>query len=144
MFAQHTQKPSQVRYDHRFPRPDAAGKPTRTPTLRRFCTDRLPRWEVPTIDVPGPGPTPWLPRIEAGQSRQALSRGVESRQVCLPATGIAVVYGKSFDQATRMLLLAMVHAVSRKRSGWRPRWTRSASATLKRMLLGASVSRGPR
>jgi hypothetical protein len=102
-----------------LPRPMALGSFAELPDRR----------ELPGIGIPGSARTQPL-----RNTRAASGHCLEGRRVSPTMPSGTVVRGSAFDQATRMLLLAMVREVSRNRRSSRTTWLRKLSTSLRSLV----------
>jgi hypothetical protein len=99
------------------------------PTTISSLIEMPNRRELPGIDVPG------SVRIRPIQNAWNTSSDDREGRCAGPAMPSgAIVRGSAFDQATRMLLLAMVRAVRRNRRSGRTAWLRKLYGGVKTLL----------
>jgi hypothetical protein len=100
-------------------------------TVGSPCVEPQGRRKILIVDIPGSVRIPLLQ-----DARNVSPHDVESRSVCpKPVTSVTVVRGSVFDQATRMLLLAMVRAACRTRSSDRATWMQKMAIGLRGLSL---------
>jgi hypothetical protein len=115
--------------DHPFSLPDAWNKRIERPMTGSAYVGLPDRRELPGIGVPGSVCVRPLQN-----ARNASVRYIEGRCVGPTKASGTIVRGSAFDQATRMLLLAMVRAVSRNRQTGRTAWLRKLCSSVKALL----------
>lgn len=125
MAHQDSLRPSRGSSDRPSSPAGAWGKHPRKPTAGISGVEPLGRRGILRVGVPGSVCVPLL------QNPQSVTSNYSGNRCGRPtAVRVAVVRGSAFDQATRMLFLAMVHAVSRARSRRQMTWMQKMATGL--------------